>query len=74
MKKLLKNFGMNTVQDYRNMVLDQYNNGNRKDAKTYFMQMPKMERISFLKWMIFEYAAGGPAAGSIMFFNSMFGL
>jgi len=49
MKRLLKLYGFETIEDYRNMVLDSFNNGQRKQAKEQFIAMPKKDRIDFLK-------------------------
>lgn len=73
MKKLLKIYGLQSIEDYRNMVLDSYNNGQRKQAKKQFTAMPKSERVLFVKDMIYYYMPK-PIDGSIFFFNALHNL
>lgn len=72
MKRLLKIYGLSSVDDYRLMVCDSLMNGNRTQAKEQFMAMPRGERISFLKDMIYYQEA--PRSESIFFFNTLFNL
>ncbi len=71
MKKLLKAYQLESVEDYRLMVLTSLENGQRKQAKEQFMAMPKAERIEFLKDMIYNYHT---PPQHIFFFNAIFGL
>lgn len=73
MKKLLKTYGLSSVEDYRTMVRDSFINGQRKQAKEQFMAMPKAERLSFLKDLIF-YCDETYTKDAIFFFNTFFNL
>ena len=73
MKKLLKDYGLHSVEDYRAMVRASFHNGQKKQAKEQFMAMPKSERIAFLKDLIFYYDESY-TKDAIFFFNTFFSL
>lgn len=73
MKRLIKKYGLLSVDDYHKMVRDSLINGNRKQAKEQYMAMPRAERVSFLKDLIY-YEDSSSHKESIFFFNTFFNL
>lgn len=49
MKKLLKNYGFNSIQEYFNYIEESYVNGQPQQAKELFLAMPKIERKNMVK-------------------------
>lgn len=49
MKKLLKTYGLNSDMQYFRMILNSIRNGQRKQAINQFLELPKVNRIQFLK-------------------------
>lgn len=49
MKKLLKEHGLNSDQQYFEMIVEAYLNGQKEQAFSQFKAMPKKERQMFVK-------------------------
>lgn len=72
MKKLLKAYGLQTEDDYTLMIRESYTNGQRTQAREQFKAMPRVNRIEFVKNMIYYWNA--PQSESILFFNTLLNL
>lgn len=72
MKRLFKLYSINTNEDYYNLIRDSYENGQRKQAKEQFFAMPKINRVDFLKDLIYYKEAAREE--SIFFFNALHNL
>lgn len=51
MKKLLKEYVLNSDMDYFEMIVESLLNGQRNQSRNQFQAMPKANRISFLQSM-----------------------
>lgn len=49
MKKLLKQYGLNSDMQYFELITDSFVNGQRKQALNMFIALPKTDKINFLK-------------------------
>jgi len=49
MKKLLKEYGLNSDMQYFEMIVESFNNGSHTQARTQFANVPKKDRVAFLR-------------------------
>lgn len=49
MKKLLKDYGLNSDMQYFEMIVDSFHNGQFTQAYSQFEAMPKANKLNFLK-------------------------
>jgi hypothetical protein len=58
MKKLLKEYSLNSDMQYFEMIAESYLNGQVEQAKNQFLAMPKQYRKSFIKSGILYWGSG----------------
>lgn len=52
MKKLLKDYELQTIEQYYHMIIDSVINGQRTQAKELFSKMPKEYKKGYIRWVI----------------------
>lgn len=55
MKKLLKAYDLTNDEEYFQMIIDSYINGQMKQTDNQFLKLPRRNRIEFLKWCVSYY-------------------
>ena len=58
MKKLLKQYGLNSDMQYFEMIIESFTNGQRSQAIEQFKAMPKKERQDMVKAVIGNWITG----------------
>jgi hypothetical protein len=57
--KLLKEYSFTEVQQYYDMIVGSVTNGQKMQAKSQFTQLPRDQRIAFLRWLVTEMVTMG---------------
>jgi hypothetical protein len=69
MKKLLKEYELNSDMQYYEMVVESVINGNRTQAKEQFNAMPREDRKAFVLSLFTDWGTGLSAQDKAMFFQ-----
>jgi hypothetical protein len=71
MKKLLKDYGLNSDMQYFEMIVESVINGNRTQAKEQFNAMPRKVRKAFIVSIYGNWESGLSYADRAMFMNEL---
>jgi len=69
MKKLLKDYGLNSDQQYFEMIIESVINGQRTQAKDQFNAMPRKVRKAFLVSIYTNWSTGLSMQDKAMFMD-----
>lgn len=58
MKKLLKTYGLTEVQEYYEMIVESFLNGQHSQAREQFCAMPKAQRVEFVQLSLSTWESG----------------